>query len=244
MFCKLCLQNKVLSKKSHIIPTFLYSSLFDEQHKIFKVDLKRWKMRGLQTGEFEPNILCLDCENKLSKFETYAKTILYGGRTSKKNSVLFENQINQNGVEFVYAKGLNYQYFKLFLLSILWKSSISSRPFFKRISLETDEEMIRCMLLEEDPGKPHSYPCVMSTYRRQKLPPDFIGEPRTITKNKEKFCIFLINTILYYFYINSKITESWILETAINEEGELRLIHMPIDHSKNIFNSFFGKNIF
>ena len=40
MECKLCLENGVLVRKSHIIPDFMYRDLFDNKHRLFEASLK------------------------------------------------------------------------------------------------------------------------------------------------------------------------------------------------------------
>ena len=56
MKCRLCLEDKNLLKKSHIIPNFLYSSLFDEKHRIHQVSIKNVQKLSdkiLQSGEYD-----------------------------------------------------------------------------------------------------------------------------------------------------------------------------------------------
>jgi len=221
----------------------MYRELFDADHKFAYVSLKEVRERDVQTGEFEADILCLDCEGKFSKWESYAKTVLYGGQLPRGNNIHMENQRNQHGVEFTYIKGIDYTKFKLFLLSVLWRSSISRRPLFKNIALGPYEEKLRSVLLAEDPGPAHAYPCVMSTYRNHKLPVEIVGEPRKITRGGAAYS-FLINGVLYYFYITHKSTKDWVLEAAINKAGELRVVHMPERESKKILNSYFGADLF
>lgn len=222
----------------------MYKELFDDQHRLVSVALKEVKGRDAHTGEFESDILCLDCDNNvLGSLESYAKTVLYGGQLPKGSNVKIQNQRNQHGVEFTYVTGLDYIKFKLFLLSVLWRASISNRPFFKNISLGPYEEKIRKMLLSGDPGAASAYPCVMSSYKKHDLPAGVIGEPRKIKKGSNAF-VFLINGIIYYFYVTHKTAKDWVLEAAINEQGEMKLIHTPEENSKKILNSFFGAELF
>lgn len=251
MKCKLCLQEKTLCKESHIISNFMYKPLFGdknigEEEGMAYVDLKKNREHQAFTGEFEADVLCQECEGKISRWETYARTVLYGGTLSKNSQILVQNQINKNGAEFLYVQGIDYKLFKLFLLSVLWRASISSRPFFENVSLGPFEEKIRCILMNEDAGKASSYPCVISSYKRVNLPDKIIGQPRR-TKNSFIHCIgyaFLIHGTLYYYFVSENVTEPWILEAAVSESGELRLLHIPKDSGIKILNSYFGQEIF
>ena len=55
--------------------------------------------------------------------------------------------VNQFGLESMLISNVDYTRFKLFLLSILWRGSITSNPLFVNVKLEkTKEEEIRLML--------------------------------------------------------------------------------------------------
>jgi hypothetical protein len=74
--CKLCLQEKQLIKKSHIIPDFMYKDLFDDKHAIL-LNTSNTKTRNtkiLFNGEYEGNILCESCDGKIigGIYENYA----------------------------------------------------------------------------------------------------------------------------------------------------------------------------
>lgn len=222
----------------------LVDKILDKKEGMAYINLKTGGEHITFTGEFEANILCQECENKISRWEAYAYTVLYGGILPKGSQVLVQQQRNQHGAEFLYVQGLDYKLFKLFLLSILWRASISSRPFFKYVSLGSFEEKIRQMLMSEDPGAASAYPCFISTYKRVKLPTEVVGEPRKVKSRNGTSYAFLIHGTLYYFFVSHKIKKPWILEAAINEKGELRLVHIPEQSGKKLLNSYFGKDIF
>ncbi len=119
MQCKLCLQDKRLCNKSHIIPDFMHQELFDEKHRMVKfTTLMPGSDSVAQSGEHESDILCEDCDNRvIGSLENYASKVLYGGQISVK-------QVNYklpDGLEFSQVDGLDYKKFKLFLLSLLWR---------------------------------------------------------------------------------------------------------------------------
>ncbi len=72
MQCKLCLQEKELIKKSHIIPRQFFHKASDNIAKGFgnvshgdkvgRLYSKNSKSQQIQSGIYVPNILCKDCE--------------------------------------------------------------------------------------------------------------------------------------------------------------------------------------
>ncbi|MCR4328485.1 MAG: hypothetical protein NUV53_03115 [Patescibacteria group bacterium] len=244
MTCKLCLQDKQLLKKSHIIPNFMYGDLFDGDHSLFKVRLSDWSKQKLQTGEYEANILCANCDNKLiGGLENYACQVLYGGKI---NGVEMRNEINQNGVEFTYAKGIDYKKFKLFLLSLVWRCSISKRVFYKQVELgQKHEETIRAMIYGGDPGKQMDYPCFISSYRKHnELPAKVISQPTKFRHDGGVAYSIILGGIVYMYYISKHSVPQVISETVINEHGELKIVHMPLDQAKNLLNHYTQHRVF
>ena len=50
--CRLCLQNKELLRRSHVIPNFLYDGIFDSKQVLYRINLKDIKK---QTGFIAAN---------------------------------------------------------------------------------------------------------------------------------------------------------------------------------------------
>ena len=241
--CKLCGEEKTLCKQSHIIPNFMYKDLFDKKNQIHKIQSQKGKLeqRGVcQTGEFESSILCLNCDNRiLGKLERYASLILYDG-----NPKVIENRKDPDGTKYTYCAELDYTQFKLFLLSILWRSSISSRPIFQEVNLGPHEKNIRRMLLENDPGDQMEYPCLIMTYRNlDEFPNDAVAQPSQARLNGGYVYKFLISGMIYIYYISKHIIPNHLKDCAINRIGELKIIHLVPQGAKRIFNNMFALNL-
>jgi hypothetical protein len=154
--CKLCLQTKDLCKESHIIPRFLYKLLAGENSLL--VFLDKIASRFRYNGEYEGNILCENCDNQIiGKLDDYAAKFIHNEFPQKLNSRI---EVIDGHEHLVIENDPNYDYkrYKLFLLSLLWRSSISSRPFFQQLKLSPPvEEDLRQMILSGDPGEPERY---------------------------------------------------------------------------------------
>ena len=243
MKCKLCLENGVLVKKSHIIPDFMYRDLFDNRHRIFEASINdgNLKTKIAQTGSYESNILCKKCENeRLGKLERYASMLLYGGTPT-----IIKNEINIHGMKSSHCKEIHYSNFRLFLLSIIWRASISKLPNFRDVDLGPHEDVIREMILNEDPGNPKMYPCIMITYLNyKKLPHQLIGQPILSREGGAYTYFFLIGGVLYIYLISQHNIPAWVYECALNSEGEMRIVHMLPKMASKTINNFIGMDIF
>lgn len=104
--CKLCLQEKQLIAKSHIIPDFMYEELYDDNHKIRVVPASEFgkvkpRIKMPSSGEYEGGLLCSDCDNKLlGGYENYARKAIYGGALRDSECPECDNFKSQDGVKF------------------------------------------------------------------------------------------------------------------------------------------------
>ena len=101
--CKLCLKDKQLIKKSHIIPNFMYREMLVDNNKIkfFSPSERiqgRGKIRKLHTGEYEGGILCAECDNEHlgDIYENYAARAIYGGKLPENENPICTNYVNEN----------------------------------------------------------------------------------------------------------------------------------------------------
>jgi len=218
----------------------MYQDIFDEKNRLHFIKSEKGliQRQGLrQSGEFESNILCHDCDNKiLGKLDRYASLTLYEG-----NEKILENRITKNGTKYIYSAEIDYTYFKLFLLSILWRASISNRLFFKEVQLGPYEDQIRQMILNNDPGEQMQFPCLIITYLNLKdYPKNLVAQPSRIRKNGGTVYRFLIGGMIYIYYITKSTIPKWLADIAINPNGEMKIVYSPPYYAKKLFNELFG----
>ena len=238
--CKLCGKEKKLCSQSHIIPNFMYNDLFDHDNRMNEIQSKKGTIhrKGThQTGEFDKHILCQTCDNDtIGKLDRYASLILYDGYPK-----ILEQQISLGGLRYTNCTDLDYTQFKLFLLSILWRASISSRPFFSEVHLGPHEGRIRQMLLESDPSEQLEYPCLIMTYLNlNDFPVDIVSQPSLSRVDGGYIYKFLIGGMIYIFYVSKHIIPSQLSDFAINRDGELKIIHFQPRVAKRIFSDMLG----
>lgn len=150
MQCALCLREAEL-RRSHIIPEFLYETLYDEKHRLQVLSVIPEQHNWLEQKGLREYLLCDACEQHISVWERYTSSVLKGG-----TAITFRQEGN-----LVFISGLDYQKFKLFQLSILWRAGVSKLPFFEKVQLGHHSETLRQLLLNADPGSPKQYGCFM-----------------------------------------------------------------------------------
>ena len=149
--CALCHQPAQLHD-SHIISEFLYKELYDAKHTYPLVEADPRKHGGPPPQQgIREYLLCGSCEQRFSTWETYASgvfrtiiTSLDGRQTAGRVRVNVE-----------------YEPFRLFLLSLLWRLNATSHRLRGDLALEHHAERIRQILLSGTAPEPDQYPCIL-----------------------------------------------------------------------------------
>ncbi len=215
--CKLCLRKRHL-RNSHILPEFLYDDVYDSKHRTFEVHGEQPdKPIYLQKGIRE-YLLCDECEQRFSLLESYAAPII---------REIPSLQLASDRVSFQTVT-VDYTRFKLFQMSLLWRSSISSQDLFSKVDLGGSlEECLRQFLLEERPGNPHNFGCVMFMLPNTMHLKRMIWSP-SIDYIDGRLCIRLITgSIIWFFAIIPFPEDHAIQKLFLPRDGTLRVLLSP-----------------
>ena len=151
--CKLCLEVKELCK-SHILPEFVYDDIYDDTNKYYEfTGTQKIRNRKRRKGAWE-YLLCRGCEDRIEVYEDYSAKILF-----KNLNITFPNT---NETQKTIISDINYKKFKLFILSVLWRSSISQHSNFRDVCLGSYEDKIRLIIYNEKLIPPNHYNCLIA----------------------------------------------------------------------------------
>jgi hypothetical protein len=198
--CKLCGARAKLLKKSHIIPNFMYKKLKDDLNRMILVDFNSPHKQGKfeQTGYFDKYVLCSKCDNeRLSKWEKYADLVLFGG--NGKSVPQFKHAVGPDGIKSIIVNNVDFKKIKLFVLSILWRSSISRQSFFKNIELGQTSEILRRLLLEEVNLTDYDFKISIVAVKTDKELVKLVSMPRIIKVGEGEVAVFFISGVFYLF---------------------------------------------
>lgn len=240
--CKLCLQEKQLLNKSHIIPDFMYrdGKIYHDDHTVHKIDFgKSLKgkvaRRGRQnSGEYEGGILCKECDGGIIKnYEDYTKLFLYGKQLS--NQLMYQFSPGQ-----VTVQNVDYAKIKLFFLSILWRASVSSRPFFKEIKIDENvREELREMILNGNPKGNEDFTMLfMLDAGDNPNLKQYIGQP--VGSDNGRSFLFTYPGLIVYYVFDIDIVPKQILNFRLNDKGEIRFMKLSGNQIWDLFKYLFG----
>lgn len=222
--CALCLRDAILCD-SHVIPEFVYKPLYSEKRRMVGLlatddSLKR---KYIQKGLRE-KLLCSKCEDLINtRYEQ--PSLSYWRKITAVNkhphptlsmSIVSGGDLGPS-VKLLRFRGFNYTQFKLFLLSVLWRSSVSSLPEFWQVKLGRHEESLRKMLLASDPGCQGKYPvwlCLVTNVAH-----GGVAAPFKQKYNGHKTYQFQLGRIAALFTISKHIQSDPASSLALSESG-------------------------
>src|ERR1700722_3481926 len=221
MNCRLCGADRPL-RKSHILPEFYYKPIYESSHRLKFVSSDAAKPdRHRQKGLWE-RLLCDSCEQKFSRWETYAKSVFDGIGIR----VLPEGQL-------LTISNINYGKFRLFLLSLLWRMGVSKLDFFKEVNLGAKHEAaLRSALIGENPLDPLQYPCALiGVLIGGTFHPDGLIPPIRVRGLDNQGYWVLMGGFLYHFIVMSHTPPAVYARICISKANEMRI---SIQHLRDI----------
>jgi hypothetical protein len=217
--CALCQQTRELHY-SHIISEFLYQKLYDAKHKFPLIEADPRKRRGppLQKGIRE-YLLCGSCEQRFCAWETDASKVfrnvfaaLEGKRTA--------------GIQWANAE---YQPFRLFLLSLLWRLNATSDRLGGNIALGSHAEHIRQHLLDGTVPEPDRYPCLLVAllFREDGIfHPEMTLPPSAAQREGFQVIRVVISGLLFMYFVPAEIPS--VLEPLyLKRDNALYIVVLP-----------------
>lgn len=144
MTCALCRKNKKLCK-SHIIPEFLFKSLYDPKHRALKL-LSDKSKKFIQKG-LRDSLLCKKCEGHIARYIETPFDKQWG-------SIL----PSYHSDPLLKLTGLDYTVTKLMILTNLWRAHCSDKKDWKNVKLGPYADKIAKMIQNVHPGNEKEFP--------------------------------------------------------------------------------------
>lgn len=158
MKCKMCDEEKKLIQ-AHIIPRSFHEPLKQSgQIPIIITSKEGVYPKRSQTGIYDTEILCEDCEKLFSPWDDYGNKFLF-------QELEDSNYIVSNGERIAYNYGLcDYEKLKLFFISMLWRASVSKQDMFSSVRLGPYEDILKELILSKNPGGVEDFSVALSKF--------------------------------------------------------------------------------
>ena len=212
--CKFCHKQVPKLVDAHVIPRSLYKATRGKGKSfiLIGVDKTNLDRKFKQVGISNKTLLCESCERLFSPYDTHGFKVITDTLASKQ---IYQDAVG-NPVAYL-ATTANYNLFKLFILSVLWRASVSSLEFFQEIKLGLHEERIRKMLEDNAAGSEGDYPILCFHQTGHKYPSTILPPFQQRTDDGINYCrLYLPPNMIFVVKIDSRpLPESlfhWIIK--------------------------------
>lgn len=89
-----------------------------------------------QSGVYDAEILCEECERRFSEFDRYGWETL--------GPMALDRPPAESKIDHLYKIDCDTDKLRRFILSVLWRASVSKSPFYTAIKLGPYEDLLRC----------------------------------------------------------------------------------------------------
>ncbi|WP_339870396.1 hypothetical protein [uncultured Algoriphagus sp.] len=225
----------------------MFKSLFKEDRKLVSVNVNnlQGEKKYMQSGHIEADLVCAECDNViLGGLERYASNHLYRQPTVNSGVTRTEYGGNHELIPYIRYENLDYVKIKLFFLSILWRCHISKNLFFSDVDLGSHSEIIRKMILENNPGKDDDYEVILIFIDTAgSRPSKSVIDPIKIKQNGNTFYVFHINEIMYHFNVSKHNKIEIFNKGAIRRDNILDIAVLNDKVAREHFDMYLGRRI-
>lgn len=230
--CKFCGGQSENFPRSHVIPEFFMKGAFEPKEKYRAMYVKR----GINPGDInemlqqkrilgedvDNNLLCFKCESLFQRWEGPASKILIGNNGYKSKIIHNPSSAAGNPDNFEIATDINYKTIKMFLLSILWRSSVSEISITETITLGPHENKIKKLLFDNDPGSDLTYVIAIFKVFLENKPFLYTGTHHSKMINHH--CIHIYGQgYRFTVFISSHNIPDYFLRLRLQENGQAKI---------------------
>lgn len=166
LLCKLCLNLYPSLVEAHIIPQafFAFGEGGAERSKTKILTSKdNTHPRRTPKGIYDEEILCFKCENEI--FMPWDDKAIKFFQNDLKDNYPYDSKFK------IYSPSqFDYEYLRLFFLSVLWRAHHSKQDFYEKVSLgDHHEGALKTILLKQKPDDYLQYPIFVRRYNTNRL---------------------------------------------------------------------------
>ena len=216
MICKGCNEERKLIK-AHVIPESFFRDLRANEKTLFLVsNVEGAYRKKAPVGVYDEKILCRKCEDLFQKIDDYAAKVLI-------NPDQIE-ELSHPGEKVGYRiKNVDTEKFKLFVISLLWRASVSQHTFYKNVNLGALENKAKDLLWKNSAGSAHEFSYVLAKFDETGKISKTMLDPHPERWFGRRYYRFYIASYVLYVKSDSQATpEKW--ERFIPDKNSLILV--------------------
>lgn len=212
--------------KAHIIPRSFYDLDYSQPVPLEIITNSEKGYNGKSfAGIYDPNIVTVEGERIFSGWDSYAHDLLIRDRGS------FTKRVSEGKVIALETPKYDYARLKLFYLSVLWRASVSTQPFFQHVRLGPHEAIVKDALLNANPGDSDFYSVGVACFTD--LPSKTVMlDPFKERYEGVKYYRFFLGHYIAYIKVDQQPTSQVFAPIALRPDSPLFLAGRKFHQSK------------
>jgi len=192
--CKFCHKEVPKLVDAHIISrSFFKVTRGKGKHSVLlTVDEKKLGKKFKQAGVSNKTILCEQCERLFTPYGQHGFEAVVEMLKSKQE---FRDAFG-NSYAYIATKA-DYNLFKLFILSVLWRASVSKIESYECIKLGIHEERIQEMLANNNSGGENDYPIICFHQTGQHYPSTVLQSFQQRIEGVNYYRLYLPHSLIF-----------------------------------------------
>lgn len=227
MICKFCGKDKKLVK-AHVIPEAFFRRIRGSPNSLRLITNEVGKHeKKAPVGVYDKQMVCGDCEGLWKTWDEYAQLLLADPPPNSQARY-------HNGTLLGYViKDFDYARLKLFFVSLLWRASASTQPFFSKIALGQFEPAAKRLISTADPGDSEDFAVILAKFDSS-LAKHVMLEPYRVEFCGASCCCFHIAGFLAHIKVDSKpFPRPWSI-VSLSQDRALVMLCKDFRRSKEL----------
>jgi|WetSurMetagenome_2_1015567.scaffolds.fasta_scaffold126567_2 hypothetical protein len=218
MICKFCLEEKKCIK-CHIIPRSFFKSIL-KPHALIISD--KFNSKRSQTGIYDENLVCKECEKLFSPFDDYACHLLLSDIPTD------DVMVNQGGRIAYLITDYNYNKLKLFFISLLWRVSSSKLPYFDLVNVKSFDNRLKEMILKQDVGIEDEFSIALRRFEERSYSRSMLN-PHNTKFEGINYVMLYLGGYTVYIKVDKRVAPDFIRDVSISPNKPLSILLVDIN---------------
>ncbi len=219
--------------KSHIIPEAFFRELRDGGDSPLLVSgVQGVFPKRAPIGVYDHTILCSTCESKFQALDTYGIEVLLT-RFDEHFTPLRKDGAT-GGFE---SEGLDKLRLLDFFVSVLWRASVSTQPFYKTVSLGPYERIVLETVVNGLSGAPDAFDAVLSRWKDDddgELPTTGVMNPHRERWGDVNAYRLYLGKVVAYVRVDRRPFSEQFSAISLRSEGPCRIVSRRLATSKDL----------
>ena len=236
--CKFC-SNKTLLIKAHIIPAGFFRRIRRGKAALRVITNRAGEYpKNSQIGIYDNAIVCGKCETIWHDWDTYAQQLLAEAPLSG------HTRYHDNEKICYVVDHFDYKKLKLFFISLVWRASVSTDPFYSKVKLGRFENKAKNQIENSDPGNAEDFSVILAKFDHPLAKSTL--DPHEDVYSGVNFLRFYLADYIAYIKIDEKPTPKPFSQFEISENQPLYIICRDFTKSKelNLMKELIRKSLF